>query len=102
MHVAARLAGESFQIALHGADRWQPISNALSGLWMNWSERALVAGEHTGWWLSLGSILLFVLYFPLSKHLHLIFTPINFLLTPDFSSPGELEALDWILEKVGL
>ena len=100
LHAGARLIGESFQITLHGADSWQPIANELSGLWTGWSSGALVIGEHLGWWLSLGSIILFVLYFPHSKHLHLIFTPINFLLTPEFSSPGELEALDFEDESI--
>jgi Fe-S oxidoreductase len=100
LHAGARLVGESFQLALHGADTWQSIANTLSGLWINWSQQSLLIGEHTSWWLSLGSIMLFVIYFPLSKHLHLIFTPINFLLTPEFSSPGELEALNFEDESI--
>ncbi|MBN2046150.1 MAG: (Fe-S)-binding protein [Anaerolineales bacterium] len=95
LHVGARLAGESFQIGLHGADRWQLFANLLSLLSAGWSENALIIGEHIGWWLALGSIMLFVPYFLYSKHVHLIFAPINFLLTPEFSSPGELEALDF-------
>ncbi len=95
LHVGARLAGESFQLALHGADRWQPAANAISGLWANWSTQSLTIGEHFGWWLAIGSIMLFVPYFLYSKHIHLFFAPINFLLTPEFSSPGELEALDF-------
>jgi ferredoxin len=95
MHTGFRLIGVSFHLALHGADRWQPFANALSGAWSGWSELALTIGEHLGWWLALGLIMLFIPYFLYSKHIHLFFAPINFLLTPRFSSPGELVPLDF-------
>ncbi|MEJ2758243.1 MAG: (Fe-S)-binding protein [Anaerolineales bacterium] len=100
VHVGARLTGESFQIASQGVDRWQPFANALSGAWAGWSEQALVVGEHAAWWVALGTIMLFIPYLLYTKHLHLLMAPINFLLTPEFSSPGKLEALDFEDESI--
>ena len=99
-HIGSRLFGESFQIASRQPDAWQPFATALSGLWGGWSEGALHVAEHIGWWGALGSIMVFVPYFVYSKHIHLFFAPLNFLLTPRFSSPGELEALDFEDESI--
>jgi len=38
-HIGFRLIGESFQLALHGADRWQLFANALSGTWLDGPSR---------------------------------------------------------------
>jgi Fe-S oxidoreductase len=99
-HISARLFGESFQLAIHGRDSWQPVANVLAGAWAGWSGAALTVGEHAGWWLALGSIMVFIPYFLYSKHIHLIFTPLNFLLTPRFNSLGELEALNFEDESI--
>jgi Fe-S oxidoreductase len=95
LHVGARFLGESFKIALGGADSWQPFASAVATLWGSFSQTALVVGEHIAFWLALGAILLFVPYFLYSKHLHLFFAPLNFLLKPERRSIGELERLDF-------
>ena len=100
LHVGFRLIGESFQIASRTPDPWQPFANTMALNWQGWSEHALVVGEHVGWWMAIGLIMLFLPYFLYSKHIHLIFAPINFLLTPRFSSPGELEPLDFEDESI--
>ncbi len=99
-HVGFRFLGESFRVALEGPDPWQPFASAISNLWAGWSEPALNAGVHTGFWVALGLILLFIPYFPYSKHIHLFFAPINFLLKPERRSPGELSALDFEDETI--
>ncbi|MEZ4556838.1 MAG: hypothetical protein R2854_10390 [Caldilineaceae bacterium] len=38
-HVGFRLMGESFTIARHGGDPWQPFGNALSMAWRDWDGR---------------------------------------------------------------
>ncbi|MFH2040840.1 MAG: (Fe-S)-binding protein, partial [Chloroflexota bacterium] len=84
LHVGSRFAGESFVIAFEGhADAWQPFASALATLWNRWSPTALMVGEHVGFWLALGLILAFIPYFPYSKHVHLFFAPLNFLLKPE-------------------
>jgi Fe-S oxidoreductase len=100
LHVGSRFVGESFKIAAEGPDAWQPFASSVAGLWGNASQTALVVGEHTAFWLALGSILLFIPYFLYSKHLHLFFAPLNFLLKPERRSMGELEKLDFEDESI--
>ena len=100
VHVGSQFLGQSFAIAATGADPWQPFASAVSGLWRGLSETALIVGEHIWWWLAIGSILLFLPYFLYSKHIHLFFAPLNFLLHPERPSMGTLEALDFEDESV--
>ena len=99
-HVGARFLGESFQIAQEGPDPWQPLASAVAGLWAGWSPTALTVAEHLAFWLALGLILLFIPYFPRSKHIHLFFAFFNFLLKPDKKTLVELEPLDFEDESI--
>lgn len=94
-HVGARFVGQSFKVAAHGADPWQPFASAVAGLWQGWGASGLVLAEHAAFWLALGSILAFMPYFLISKHIHLFFAPLNFLLKPPRRSMGELSKLDF-------
>ncbi len=100
LHVGFRFLGQSFQIAAHGADSWQPFASLAARLWAGWGETALSIGEHLSFWLALGLILAFLPYFPKSKHIHLFFAPLNFLLKPERRSIGELEPLDFEDESI--
>ncbi len=105
IHVGFRFLGASFTISLEGPDAWQPFANAVSGLWAGWGESARVVGQHAGFWVALGVILAFVPYLPYSKHIHLIFAPINFLLNPERPSMGALSFVnfeDESLEEFGV
>ena len=99
-HVGSRFMGESFKIALLGHDAWQPFASSLAGYWSGWSEWALIVGQHIAFWLALGLILVFIPYFPYSKHIHLFFAPLNFLLKPVRRSPGELSKLNFDDETI--
>ncbi len=99
-HVGFRLLGESFHLAMEGGDRWQPFANAVSGAWLGGSEPVLTFGAHFSWWIALGVIMAFIPYLAYTKHIHLLMAPINFLLTPRYNSPGELEALDFEDESI--
>ncbi len=100
IHVGARFSGQSFKIAIHGSDPWQPFANALANLWAGMSLSSLTIGFHILFWLALGTILLFIPYFLHSKHLHLIVAPINFLIRPERRSTGELSKLDFDDESI--
>ncbi|MFQ5923834.1 MAG: (Fe-S)-binding protein [Anaerolineales bacterium] len=100
VHVGSRFLGQSFFLAATGTDPWEPFASAVSGLWSGLSETALTVGEHIWWWLAIGTILLFLPYFPYSKHIHLFFAPLNFLLHPERRSMGALDALDFEDESV--
>ena len=83
IHNAARFLGESFKLAAEGVrDSWQPIVSAVAGLWAGSAPNTLIIGEHIMFWASLGAVLAFLPYFPISKHIHLFFAPINFALKP--------------------
>jgi Fe-S oxidoreductase len=100
VHVGSRFLGESFAIAAEGADPWQPFASAVANLWIGWSEAALMIAQHVCFWLALGTILAFVPYFLYSKHIHLFFAPLNFLLKPERRSIGELSKLDFDDESI--
>ncbi|MBE0408372.1 MAG: (Fe-S)-binding protein [Anaerolineales bacterium] len=104
IHVGARFFGETFSIAANGNDPWQPFANSLAGLWFGLNPTLLVLAKHIAFWLALGTILLFIPYFIYSKHIHLFFAPLNFLLKPERRSLGELNPLDFedeTLEQFG-
>jgi len=104
LHVGGRFLGETFIIAGTSPDVWQPFATTVAGLWSGWSRGALVMGEHVAFWLALGLILAFLPYFPYSKHIHLFFAPLNFLLKPQRRSIGEMAYInmdDMNLEQFG-
>lgn len=91
LHVGFRLLGESFHVAEMGGDWGQPFAHLLSQAWADWPPAVLEAGRHLGWWGALGLILLFIPYFPYTKHFHLIMSGINFLSKPQRTSLGAVE-----------
>jgi Fe-S oxidoreductase len=100
IHVSSRFLGETFRIAKESPDPWQPFASSLANLWINLNEFGLTIGMHTSFWLALGTILAFIPYFLYSKHIHLVFSPLNFLLKPDRRSIGELSKLDFEDESI--
>ena len=100
LHNSARLIGESFFVAEHGSDSWQPFISTAASLWVGMSPEAMLLGERVAFWLSMGAIVAFLPYFPYSKHIHLFFAPINFALKPEHKSIGELSYLNMDDEKI--
>ena len=99
-HVGFRLLGESFAVAKHGGDWGQPFAHTLSLAWAGWSEGALTLGQHAGWWGALGLILLFIPYFPYTKHFHLVMSGVNFVSKPKRTSLGTLEPINFEDESI--
>jgi len=97
-HIGFRFIGESFNLAKEGLDSAQPLASALAGLWSGMSPAALLSMYHLSWWIALGLILLFIPYFPRSKHAHLFMGPINFMSRPDRGAYGKMERLDFEAE----
>ena len=105
LHVGFRFVGASAAIAVHGADTWQPFGSLTARLWSEMTPAGLMALEHVAWWLALGLILVFMPYFPYSKHIHLIVAPINYLMRPERTALGALPPIDFDdhdLEEVGV
>jgi len=101
LHVGFRFLGETFALALEGhLDPWQPLASAVSTLWSGMPPSALTIFIHISFWMALGLILAFMPYFPYSKHIHLFFAPLNFLLKPERRSMGELSLLDFEDESI--
>ncbi len=101
LHVGFRFLGETFNLALAAeSDPWQPFASAVAPLWAGLSVSFLGFMVHLSFWVALGLILLFVPYFPYSKHIHIFFAPLNFLLKPERRSMGELTPLDFEDESI--
>lgn len=100
VHIGSRFLGQSLLIALEGYDPWQPFASMVSPVWNGMGETGLIIGIHLCFWLAVGTILLFIPYFLISKHIHLFFAPLNFLLKPKRRSPGELSPIDFENEDV--
>ena len=96
-HVGCRLFFKATQLALHGTDSFQPVSSALASMFAGLEPQGLVVLNHLFWWGALGSILLFLPYFPRSKHIHLFLAPINLAFKKD--KPGALQPMDFEKEE---
>lgn len=93
-HVSSRIVGNAARLALEGPDRAQPLSTLLA--------RALADHDPLAWrlfgyWGALGSVLLFLIYFPYTKHIHILIAPLKYLFRRDASS-GELPPVKIDLE----
>jgi Fe-S oxidoreductase len=94
-HVGFRFLGASFLVAARGGDPWQPFANLMAGLLGLAPNTGLIVGWHLSWWLALGLILLFLPYFPYTKHAHLFVGPFNFMTRPQRRALGALEPIDF-------
>jgi Fe-S oxidoreductase len=101
----ARLFNTSFYLAGPGEpNRWEPIASAVAGLWSGMNPSAIAMGEHVAFWIYFGAILVFLPYFPYSKHIHMFFAPLNFALKPERKSIGQLSYInldDQSIEQFG-
>ncbi len=81
LHVGARWLGTAFHLAEQGqGDPWLPTASVVSRALVGLPHETLEVGFHVCWWLAMGLILLFLPYFPRSKHLHLMVAPVNLAL----------------------
>ena len=97
-HVGCRLLFKATQLGLQEADPFQPVSSAFALLFTSLSPQGLDILNHLFWWGALGSILIFIPYFPRSKHIHLFLAPVNLALKKD--KPGVLQPMDFEKEEV--
>ena len=93
-HVGSRAVGAGAKLAAEGADRFQPFASLLSRVF---TPANAEAWRVFGYWGALGSVLLFLMYFPYTKHVHLFMAPAKYLVAREVSS-GVLPALDVNLE----
>jgi Fe-S oxidoreductase len=93
-HVGSRAVGAGAKLAAVGPDRFQPFATLLSHAF---TPANAEAWRVFGYWGALGSVLLFLMYFPFTKHVHLFMAPAKYLVAREASS-GVLPALDVNLE----
>jgi ferredoxin len=99
-HVGFRFLGQSFILAAEGTDPWQPFASLVAIAWQGLSVDTLVVAWHASFWIALGLILLFLPYFPYTKHAHLFMGPLNFTTRPKRKSMGALDPLDFEDETI--
>jgi len=95
IHVGSRFLSASFEIAGSHPDWSQPAANMVARLWINLEPNTILFMEHITWWLALGLILLFLPYFPMSKHAHLFMGPLNIMAKEKRRSMASLEKIDF-------
>lgn len=80
-HVGSRVLGNAAKVVAEGGDAFQPFSNAVGfALFGGLGEGALLNWRIFGFWGALGSVLLFLAYFPFTKHIHIFMAPVNYAL----------------------
>lgn len=76
------------------------VSSTLAPLFLDgWGQEALQILERFGWWLHLAAVIGFILYLPLSKHLHIFLAFFNVYYTP-IKSRGEMDNMPDIMGEV--
>ena len=100
VHIGSRFLSASFEIAIHGTDWSQPAANIVATLWSTLSPNTLTIAEHVTWWLALGLILLFLPYFPYSKHAHLFMGPLNIMASEKRRSMAAIETINFVDEEL--
>lgn len=96
-HVGSRLLSKAAQLANAGGDPFQPVASTMAHLFSSVSGSTTVVLEHLFWWGALGSILVFLPYFPRSKHIHLMLAPLNLALRKERA--GVLDPMDFENEE---
>jgi Fe-S oxidoreductase len=89
-------SGLTYALAHAGSHSLAPLTKAVARVAQTagWSHGALHTAASVFWWLHVAFILAFVVYIPLSKHLHLLACPVNEFFR-NLRPPGaQIKALD--------
>jgi Fe-S oxidoreductase len=106
-HVSSRAIGAGARLAQEGPDRFEPFATALSHLF---TAQNAHAWRIFGYWGALGSVLLFLAYFPYTKHVHIFMAPLKYffarragsgVLPLVDTSPGEPDRPDEEIPQIG-
>ena len=74
-HVASRAIGAGASVAQRGPDKFEPFATVISHFL---TPQNAYAWRIFGYWGALGSVLLFLAYFPYSKHVHIFMAPLKY------------------------
>jgi Fe-S oxidoreductase len=100
LHVGSRLMGSAFLNAAEGLDPWEPFASLIASPMIGTSEEVLMFGWHVTFWIAIGLVLLFLPYFPYTKHIHLMVGPFNFMTNPERTYLGQMFTLDFEDESI--
>ena len=91
LHVGSRFMGQSLRLAALGVTNpMQPFASIVSQLFVGLPPATIVLLIHATWWLAIGLIVVFLPYFVISKHIHLMIAPLNLALARQ-SERGHLD-----------
>jgi Fe-S oxidoreductase len=100
VHIGSRFLGQALRLAEHARieaatpvimNPMQPFASLVSVPLRGLDSATINFGVHATWWLAIGLILVFLPYFAISKHLHLMMAPLNLILKRQ-KPVGELDA----------
>ena len=74
-HVTSRAIGSGARLAQRGPDKFELFASALSHLF---TPQNAYVWRIFGYWGALGSVLLFLAYFPYTKHVHIFMAPMKY------------------------
>lgn len=84
-HVGSRILGQGFKLIYFSEggqyrDAYQPLASSVAGMLSGFgvTPETAITGFALCYWGALGSILLFLSYFPYSKHIHLFMAPVKY------------------------
>ena len=85
-HVGSRAIGSGAKIAASPFSGWDPMLPFGSMLAYLFSPQTAQAWEVFGYWGALGSVLLFLAYFPYTKHIHIFAAPLKYFFAREVKS----------------
>ena len=91
LHVGARFTGQALRLAaMDVTNPLQPFASLVSLLFRGLPASAFIPAIHATWWIAIGLIVVFLPYFIISKHVHLMMAPLNLALAKQ-SARGHLD-----------
>ncbi|MBX3055499.1 MAG: (Fe-S)-binding protein [Anaerolineae bacterium] len=102
LHIGFRQIASAALVGLEGgSDPWQPTATLLAQTLLNgMTPEGLTTLWHFSWWLAVGLIVVFLPYFPYTKHAHLFMGPLNFAVQPERNYLGEMHTLNFEDESI--
>jgi len=93
IHVFSRILAESLKTVYLPSTYWLPITNSLSTLWL--ASPFIIFFWKIFSWSSILSLLVFIPYFPYTKHFHLIMAPIKYIFRQDENSFSSIQSINF-------
>jgi Fe-S oxidoreductase len=104
LHIGFRQISAAALLSLEGGSSiWEPTATLLNQtIFSGLTENPQFAETlwHLGWWMSIGLVVVFLPYFPSTKHAHLFMGPLNFMTSPERTYLGQMKTLNFEDESI--